>query len=133
MRKRHAAVYIDSERVRVVVLEPNGVSRVELITNCCPPYAGEHRTEPGHEGAFHAARMVDIARHLGKIEELLVLGHGPSCEAFQNELRRSHPELSSRVAQTRHTASGLGDIEILDAATRFFAAHERLSGSIPAL
>ncbi len=116
-------VFLDQEHAKLFELLPDGVEAHKLQRQEIRHHSGVEKSQTAHKDGskfFH-----EVATHLGKADQVLLVGPGLAKKSFQTHLEKHHhAELFKKVIGVQ-TVDHPTDEQLVALAKKFFKAHLR--------
>lgn len=128
---RHAVVWLDHAEATIISYT-QGESREQVVRSRLPPRWAH--SDRGQSGSGHVRDDVEffdeIARQLGSVPEVLIVGPGLAKTAFDRYVRKHHKSLAGHILGVKtvdHPTSG----QILKYSKQYFQGIDQLLGDRP--
>jgi stalled ribosome rescue protein Dom34 len=130
-RARHAVVWLDHAEATIISYTPRG-SRTQVARSQLPP--SRAHSDRGQSGSGHVRDDVEffdeIARLIGDIPEVLIVGPGLAKTAFERYVRKHHPVLAGHIVGVE-TVDHPTAPQILKYSKQYFQGVDQLLGDRP--
>ena len=128
---RHAVVWLDHAEATIISYT-HGKSREQVVRSQLPTRRAH--SDRGQSGSGHVRDDVEffeeIARQIGDVPEVLIVGPGLAKTAFERYVRKHHPSLAGHIVGVEtvdHPTAG----QILKYSKQYFLGVDQLLGDRP--
>lgn len=120
-------VWLDSEHARIFKITNQGVKKTSLEHHENHPIGAHHDNHVlnAREKFYH-----NVAKEIGKVEELLIFGAGMAKMHFKSHLEKHHHSDLVQQLVGVETLDNLTDNQVLEAARKYFKKFNLYNSSI---